>query len=95
MLASYYLQAVNAEAPHPAAARLWMEFLLSDEGQNLFLKAYARPARMEAMEMRGTVDRDAAARLPAVSGTPVVLTIPQQDKARSYLKTHWTQIAGG
>ncbi|WP_055480664.1 ABC transporter substrate-binding protein [Sphaerimonospora mesophila] len=95
VLASYYLQAVNAEAPHPAAARLWMEFLLSDEGQNLFLKAYARPARMEAMEMRGTVDRDAAARLPAVSGTPVVLTIPQQDKARTYLKTHWTQIAGG
>ncbi|GIH69279.1 ABC transporter substrate-binding protein [Sphaerimonospora thailandensis] len=94
VLASYYLQAINAEAPHPAAARLWEEFLLSDEGQNLFLRAYARPARMEAMEMRGTVDRDAAAKLPAASGTPVVLTIPQQDQAKAYLKAHWSQITG-
>lgn len=68
VLASYYMQAISADAPHPAAARLWEEFLLSDEGQNLFLKAYARPARMEAMEMRDTLDGDAAARLPEASG---------------------------
>lgn len=94
VLATYYLQAINAEAPHPAAARLWEEFLFSDEGQNLLLRAYARPARMEAMEMRGTVDREAAKRLPAVSGTPVVLTIPQQDQAKSYLQNHWAKVTG-
>ncbi|MBP2707669.1 ABC transporter substrate-binding protein [Microbispora sp. RL4-1S] len=93
-LASYYVQAINAQAPHPAAARLWTEFLLSDEGQNLYLKAFARPARMEAMEMRGSLDGDAAEKLPQVPGTPVILTIPQQDQAKAYLKTHWAQAVG-
>ncbi len=46
-LAGYYVQAINKDAPHPAAARLWQEFLYSDEGQNLWLKGGARPVRME------------------------------------------------
>ncbi|GII56936.1 ABC transporter substrate-binding protein [Planotetraspora thailandica] len=94
VLAAYYVQAINANAPHPAAARLWEEFLLSDEGQNLLLKGYARPIRMEAMDMRGTLDQGAAAKLAKVDGTPVVLTIPEQDQAKSYLKTHWSQAVG-
>jgi len=32
-IASFYFQAINKDAPHPAAARLWEEFLYSDEGQ--------------------------------------------------------------
>ena len=32
---SYYSQAINKDAPHPAAARLWQEYLYSPEGQNL------------------------------------------------------------
>ena len=32
-------------APHPAAARLWEEYLYSDDGQNLWLKGGARPVR--------------------------------------------------
>ncbi|TLP53590.1 MULTISPECIES: ABC transporter substrate-binding protein [Microbispora] len=94
VLASYYMQAIDAAAPHPAAARLWEEFLLSDEGQNLFLKAYARPSRMEAMQTRGALDGDAAARLPEASGDPVILTIPEQDKAKAYLATHWAKDVG-
>ena len=35
LVAGYYFQAINKDAPHPAAARLWQEFLYSDEGQNL------------------------------------------------------------
>ncbi len=35
ILGGYYAQAINKQAPHPAAARLWMEYLYSDEGQNL------------------------------------------------------------
>ena len=41
----YYCQAINADAPHPWAARLWQEFLYSDQGQLLFLKGFAHPAR--------------------------------------------------
>src|SRR3954469_20369190 len=32
VVGSYYVQAVNSDAPHPAAARLWQEFLYSDQG---------------------------------------------------------------
>ncbi|MFF3125930.1 ABC transporter substrate-binding protein [Streptomyces sp. NPDC057908] len=68
--AQYYSQAINKDAPHPAAARLWQEYLYSAEGQNLFLKGYARPALMPSMTRSGTVDSTSAAHLPPVTGTP-------------------------
>ena len=34
---------------HPAAARLWEEYLYSDAGQNLWLQGGARPVREAAM----------------------------------------------
>src|SRR3954462_295572 len=40
----YYCQAISATAPHPYAARLWEEFLYSDQGQLLWLKGYSHPA---------------------------------------------------
>ncbi|GAA3823203.1 extracellular solute-binding protein [Sphaerisporangium flaviroseum] len=93
-LASYYVQAINKRAPHPAAARLWQEFLYSDEVQNLFLKGFARPARMEALDMKGKLDKQAAAKLPLVSGNPVLLTIPQADEAKTYLRANWARTMG-
>ena len=41
---AYYAQAINATAPHPWAARLWQEFLYSDQGQLLWLKGFSHPA---------------------------------------------------
>src|SRR5216684_3714033 len=38
---SFYCQAINATAPHPNAAKLWMEFLYSDQGQLIWLKGYS------------------------------------------------------
>ena len=64
IVAGYYSQAINADAPHPAAARLWQEFLYSDIGQNLWLVGGARPVRFEAMKTAGTLDAGAAARCP-------------------------------
>ena len=94
MLGSYYVQAINKKAPHPAAARLWQEFLFSDRGQNLFLKGYARPARMEALQMRGTLDGELAAKLPATTAKPVLLTIPETDAAKTYLQREWAKKVG-
>jgi putative spermidine/putrescine transport system substrate-binding protein len=94
VLASYYVQAINKKAPHPAAARLWQEFLFSDKGQNLFLKGYARPARMEALQMRGTLDSELAARLPATTARPVILSIPETDTAKTYLQHEWAKKVG-
>jgi len=88
----YYYQAVNAEAPHPAAARLWQEFLYSDEGQNLYLAGGARPVRAEAMQEAGTLDTAAYAKLPEVTGEPVLLTAEQNTKAAEVLSQEWAKV---
>jgi putative spermidine/putrescine transport system substrate-binding protein len=91
ILGGYYAQAINKNAPHPAAARLWEEYLYSDEGQNLWLKGLARPVRMAAMQKSGKIDSDAAAKLPPVNGTPVFLSADQATKASAYLAANWPQ----
>jgi putative spermidine/putrescine transport system substrate-binding protein len=89
ILGDYYNQAINKNAPHPAAARLWEEYLYSDTGQNDWLRGKARPVRMAAMIKAGTIDKTAAAALPAVNGTPVFLTDGQASNAKTYLTAHW------
>ncbi|QHC22790.1 ABC transporter substrate-binding protein [Streptomyces sp. GS7] len=91
----YYAQAINKDAPHPAAARLWQEYLYSAEGQNLRLKGYARPALMAAMEKAGTLDKAAAAKLPKVSGTPTFPTESQQNSAEFAISQGWSQAVSG
>ncbi|WP_369043959.1 ABC transporter substrate-binding protein [Streptomyces sp. Midd1] len=93
--AQYYSQAVNKDAPHPAAARLWQEYLYSAEGQNLWLKGYARPVLMPAMDKAGTLDKTAAAKLPAVTGTPSFPTEDQQSKAKTVLGQGWGKAVSG
>jgi putative spermidine/putrescine transport system substrate-binding protein len=85
----YYYQAINKDAPHPAAARLWEEFLYSDDGQNLFLNGGARPVLADAMKSAGTLDEAAFGKLPPVNGTPVLLTPEQNTKAADYLAKNW------
>ncbi len=92
VVAGYYFQAINADAPHPAAARLWQEFLYSDEGQNLWLKGGARPVRGQAMADAGTIDADLWNALPEVSGSPVIPSNEQTEKAASYLADHWSKV---
>ncbi|MBW8704811.1 Iron deficiency-induced protein A [Streptomyces sp. MBT84] len=93
--AQYYSQAINKDAPHPAAARLWQEYLYSTEGQNLWLKGYARPALMTAMDKAGTLDKDAAAKLPAVTGTPSFPSEDQQNKAKTVIAQGWGKAVSG
>ncbi|MEV6486770.1 extracellular solute-binding protein [Streptomyces sp. NPDC051576] len=93
--AQYYSQAINKDAPHPAAARLWQEYLYSTEGQNLWLKGYARPALMTSMESAGTLDKTAAAKLPQVTGTPSFPTETQQSKAKTVIASGWAKAVSG
>ena len=90
----YYYQAINKDAPHPAAARLWQEYLYSDEGQNLYLAGGARPVRADDMEKSGTINAADFAKLPAVSGTPLLLTTEQTAKAADYLSKNWSKVIG-
>lgn len=87
--AGYYNQAINKDAPHPAAARLWQEFLYSDEVQNLWLKGGARPVRMEAMIEAGTIDQDLADALPEAPAETVVPTEEQSTNAGTLLGEKW------
>ncbi|MCW2512505.1 MAG: transporter substrate-binding protein [Mycobacterium sp.] len=91
LVGGYYFQAINKDGPHPAAARLWQEFLYSDQGQNLFLKGLARPVRADAMEKAGTIDKTLLAALPTVSGTPVLPTNEQSEKLSAYLGANWAK----
>jgi putative spermidine/putrescine transport system substrate-binding protein len=88
-VASYYVQAINKDATHPAAARLWEEFLFSPEGQNIWLSGFARPILQEAMIRDGTIDNALLGKLAQSSGTPVVLTQEQLTAGQNYLKENW------
>ena len=89
VLGGYYAQAVNKNAPHPAAARLWEEYLYSDAGQNIWLQGLARPVRQAAMQKSGTIDSAAAAKLPPVNGTPQFMSDAQSTAAKNYVVAHW------
>jgi putative spermidine/putrescine transport system substrate-binding protein len=79
--AGYYVQAISKFAPHPAAARLWEEFLYSTQGQNIWLSGGARPIELPAMEKAGTANKAADAALPAVSGKIALPTVSQSNNA--------------
>ncbi len=91
----YYAQAINKHAPHPAAARLWEEYLFSPKGQNLRLVDYARPVLMDFMAKTGTLDKALASRLPTVEGTPQFPTEAQLNKALRTVRHNWPQAVGG
>jgi putative spermidine/putrescine transport system substrate-binding protein len=89
--AAYYDQAISKSAPHPAAARLWQEFLYSPQGQNIWLQGYARPVELAAMVANGTVDKAANAKLPAVPHPVTTFPTPAQATAAgSYVASNWT-----
>ncbi|MDP2084982.1 MAG: ABC transporter substrate-binding protein [Gemmobacter sp.] len=64
VLAGVYVQGISAYAPQPNAAKLWMEYLYSDEGQLGWLKGYCHPARFNAMAAAGKLPADLMANLP-------------------------------
>ncbi|PYY49089.1 ABC transporter substrate-binding protein [Curtobacterium sp. MCLR17_043] len=93
-LGSYYSQAINKDAPHPAAARLWEEYIASPEVQNLYLQAGAFPSTLAALTKSGKVDQDA---LDAAGGAPkdyVELTDAQVADAAKVLKAKWSSTMG-
>ena len=90
-------QAINKDAPHPAAARLWEEFLYSQArrgGQNLWLQGGVRPVEQAAMVANGTVDRAVSRSLPRVPSRAVFLTPGQAARAAAYLHANWSRAVG-
>lgn len=87
----FYAQAVSKYAPHPAAARLWQEFLYSVKGQNIWLKGGARPVELAAMIAAGTANKKALKALPKVTNLSkaVIPTTGQANAAAAYLTQNW------
>jgi putative spermidine/putrescine transport system substrate-binding protein len=91
-----YLQAISAYAPHPNAAKLWMEHLYSDEGQLLWLKGYCHPIRYNDLAARGVIPEDLAAKLPSAElyAQAVFPTIDQLSAARTLITEQWDAVVG-
>lgn len=94
VVAGYYYQAINKDAPHPAAARLWQEFLYSDEGQNLYAAGGVRPVRADQMMQAGTIDKATVDKIPVIDGPVTVPTPDQTEKATKYLTDNWAKAIG-
>ncbi|WP_288468499.1 ABC transporter substrate-binding protein [uncultured Curtobacterium sp.] len=93
-LGSYYSQAINKDAPHPAAARLWQEYIASPEAQNLYLQAGAFPSTLAAMEQSGKVDKDALEQAGGMPKDYVELTDAQVTEAAKVLAAKWSATMG-
>jgi len=91
--AGVYVQAISAYAPHPNAAKLWMEYLYSDEGQLIWMKYYCHPIREADLRARGVVPADLAAKLPDVSGA-VFPTLAQLTTANELITGDWDSVVG-
>ena len=93
LVAAYYAQAVSVNAAHPAAGRLWEEFLYSQDanaGQNGWIKGFARPIELPAMQKAGTADTAALALLPAVTDpNPFNPTQDQVTAAKAVVTQKW------
>jgi putative spermidine/putrescine transport system substrate-binding protein len=92
-IAGVYVQAISAYAPHPNAAKLWMEHLYSDEGQLLWMKGYCHPIREADLRERGVVPEELAAKLPDVTGA-VFPTVEQLAAGRETITTQWDSVVG-
>lgn len=91
---SHYCQAVSASAPHPNAARLWMEFLYSDQGQLLWLKGFSHPARFQDLAKRKRIP---AALLKALPSSKLYAKVKfanadQQTAAKAKIAAEWPTI---
>ncbi len=95
LFGGYYSQAISAYAPHPAAARLWQEFLYSDEGQNIWLAGGARPVRLPVMQQDGSADAESLAALPPVEGSAEFPTAEQNTAAQQVVATRWNAEISG
>ncbi|WEK06710.1 MAG: ABC transporter substrate-binding protein [Candidatus Devosia phytovorans] len=96
VVAGVYVQAISAYAPHPNAAKLWMEYLYSDEGQLGWLAGYCHPIRFSAMAEAGTLPDDLMAKLPAAENyaKAVFPSIEEQNANKATITGGWDSTVG-
>jgi len=97
VLAGPYAGGISAFAPHPYAARLWWEFVMSDEGQNLYLKGYAHPIRFNDMANRGVIPQEMLDKLPPAEAYAKAYfpTIQELTETKAYITENWRKVVYG
>jgi len=96
IVAGVYVQAISRYAPHPNAAKLWMEYLYSDEGQLNWLKGYCHPIRFQNLVASRKVPADLLAKLPRADAYAKAIfpTLEQQDRAKEVITKQWDTVVG-
>ena len=92
-LAGVYVQAISAYAPHPNAAKLWMEYLYSDEGQLAWASGFCHPIRFEAMSKAGKIPEETLKQLPSTEGA-YFPTIEEINAAKKIIVEGWPVVVG-
>jgi putative spermidine/putrescine transport system substrate-binding protein len=89
-----YSQAISAYAPHPNAAKLWMEFLYSDEGQLIWLEGYCHPIRYDDLVARDVIPQELADKLPSAElyAQAIFPTIAQLESAKTVITEQWDSV---
>jgi putative spermidine/putrescine transport system substrate-binding protein len=96
VVAGVYVQAISAYAPHPNAAKLWMEYLYSDEGQLGWLKGYCHPIRFNDLVKNKKVPAEMLAKLPPAAAyeKAVFPTLDQQAASKEVITKQWDTVVG-
>jgi putative spermidine/putrescine transport system substrate-binding protein len=96
VVAGVYVQAISAFAPHPNAAKLWLETLYSDEGQIGWLKGYCHPIRFNDLVANKKVPADVLAKLPAAENYAKAKfpTLDEQKVAKDVIAKQWDSVVG-
>lgn len=96
VIAGVYVQAISAYAPHVNAAKLWMEYIYSDEGQIGWLSGYCHPIRFNAMAAAGTLPAELMAKLPPADAyaKAVFPTLDEQSAAKVATADNWAKEMG-
>ena len=91
VVAGVYVQAISAFAPHPNAAKLWMEYLYSDEGQLGWLKGYCHPIRFNDLAKNGKIPQELLDKLPPAAAyeAAVFPTLDEQGAAKEVITKQW------
>ena len=84
---------ISAYAPAPNAAKLWEEFLYSDEGQNMWLRGYCHPIRYTDLVKNNKVPADQLAKLPDVTA-PCSRRWPSSTRPRKLITEQWDSVVG-
>ncbi|EIN02477.1 extracellular solute-binding protein [Paraburkholderia hospita] len=96
VVAGVYVQAISAYAPHPNAAKLWLEYLYSDEGQIGWLTGYCHPIRYNELVSQKKVPQALLDKLPPASAykNAVFPTLQQQDATKEVVTKQWDSVVG-